>query len=80
MQYALQSVFGMRPIDYLRTLRLAAARQRLLHPTASTTVQDAAEDCGLFHLPRFARDYGRMYGELPSQTLARARAQSLRVA
>jgi AraC family ethanolamine operon transcriptional activator len=77
LQYALQSVFGMRPIEYLRTLRLSAARQLLLQPTTATTVQDAAEECGLFHLPRFARDYARMFSELPSQTLARSRVRAL---
>lgn len=74
LQYAFQSVFGMRPVEYLRTLRLSAVRQLLLHPTVSTTVGDAAAQYGLTHLPRFARDYCRMFCELPSQTLARASA------
>ena len=80
LQYACQSVFGIRPVEYLRTLRLSAVRQLLLHPGIFTTVQDAATECGFSHLPRFAREYSQTFSELPSQTLARSRAASSNLA
>jgi len=69
LQYAFESIFGVKPVAYLRTLRLAAARMALTANRRGTTVQDVAAAVGFAHLPRFAKDYARMYGERPSETL-----------
>jgi AraC-like DNA-binding protein len=55
-------------------LRLNAMRRELLGATEETLrVADLAQRHGIAHLGRFAGEYRRMFGELPSQTLRRAR-------
>lgn len=73
LQYAFQNVFGVNPVTYFRFLRLAAARRSLIDPHRTTTVQNVAAQFGFVHLPRFAQEYMQMFGELPSQSLARGR-------
>lgn len=73
LQYAFQSVFDINPVAYFRSLRLTAARRALLGPHRTMTVQDIAAQFGFGHLPRFAQEYTQMFGELPSQSLARGR-------
>ena len=73
LQYAFQSVFDVSPVAYFRSLRLTAARRALLGPHRTMTVQDVAAQFGFGHLPRFAQEYAQMFGELPSQSLARGR-------
>ncbi len=74
LQYAFSSVYGVNPLAYLRTLRLNAARRDLLHPKPATRVHDVAARLGFWHFPRFAQEYSKMFGELPSHTLAHGRA------
>lgn len=76
LQYAFQSVLGVNPVAYFRALRLTAVRRALLNPHRMTTVQDVAATFGFWHLPRLAQEYSKMFGELPSQTLARWRPSS----
>jgi AraC-like DNA-binding protein len=60
------------PMAQLKSLRLYAARQALVEGKI-TSVTDAAIGSGLPHLGKFAREYRRQFGELPSQTLRRRR-------
>lgn len=62
---------GCSPSGYLRELRLAQAREALLHAPAGARVTDIATQCGFTHLGRFATQYQRRYGEIPSATIAR---------
>jgi AraC-like DNA-binding protein len=39
------------------------------------SVSDAATAAGIAHLGRFATEYRRRFGELPSQTLVRGRSR-----
>jgi AraC family transcriptional regulator, ethanolamine operon transcriptional activator len=68
LQYAFESVYDVKPLTYLRLLRLDCARKLLLRD-AGITVQESAEAFGFHHLPRFAQYYVSMFGELPSKTL-----------
>jgi AraC-like DNA-binding protein len=61
------------PGEYLRNIRLRAARAELLAPTQSTTVTSAALGNGFFHLPRFSAYYRAAFNETPGQTLRRSR-------
>lgn len=61
------------PMDYLRDVRLERARRALLAGGDRGTVTMVAAECGLHHFGRFARDYRRRFGELPSETLTRGR-------
>lgn len=53
------------PMQYLRNLRLDAARQRLL---AGCSVGEAALDTGFSHQGRFAQYYRSRFGHSPSST------------
>ena len=53
------------PMQYLRNLRLDAARERLL---AGSSVSEAALDTGFSHQGRFAHYYRRRFGHSPSST------------
>jgi len=60
------------PTQYLRKVRLDAARAELLAPSASTTVTSVALGNGFFHLPRFSAYYRTAFDEPPGLTLRRS--------
>lgn len=65
---------GCTPSQYLRDMRLRAARDELLHPrSAEVTVTDAAAAWGFYNLGRFSSLYKSVYGESPSETLRQSR-------
>lgn len=58
------------PMRYVKQLRLEAVHRSLLAADASgTRVSDLAADYCFFQFGRFASDYKRVFGELPSETL-----------
>ena len=74
LQLAFQRAGQPSPRDVLAKIRLQVARDRLTRPGTGSSVTDIALDCGFVHLGRFSGQYRQAYGELPSETLARARA------
>jgi AraC family transcriptional regulator, ethanolamine operon transcriptional activator len=74
---AFRDHLGAPPKAYLKTLRLDAARRRLLEGRAGTRVTDVALDWGFVHFGWFSQDYRRQFGETPSQTLQRSRRSIL---
>ena len=68
---------GTTPLGWVRSARLARARQELLNATPQATVTHAALASGFSELGRFAAEYRRAFGEQPSQTLRRARRSIL---
>ncbi|WP_448632446.1 MULTISPECIES: helix-turn-helix domain-containing protein [Pseudomonas fluorescens group] len=69
LQNSFQAVTGMRPVEYLRNLRLNAVRRRLISTCATTlNVGDIAVAMGFFHLSHFAAHYRALFGESPSDT------------
>jgi AraC-like DNA-binding protein len=71
---ALQSGFrgltGKAPMGYLRDVRLRRAHDDLLDADPQrVTVSQVAHQWGFTHLGRFAADYERRYGTLPSASL-----------
>lgn len=62
---------GMTPMQYLRHLRLERVRRDLLRGTAVTNVTEVLSRWGIVQFGRFAGEYRRRYGELPSETLRR---------
>lgn len=65
LQTSFQRDRHVTPLQYLRNLRLDAARQRLL---AGSSVAEAALDTGFSHQGRFAQYYRRRFGHSPSST------------
>ncbi|QHF03789.1 helix-turn-helix domain-containing protein [Pseudomonas asturiensis] len=71
LQYCFQETLGINPVAYLRTQRLNAVRRELRESSRVEHVQVVAARWGFWHLSRFSRDYRRLFGETPSQTLQR---------
>src|SRR5215468_1200674 len=67
---------GTTPLGWVRRMRLARARQDLLHEGARATVTDVAFASGFSQLGRFAAQYRKAFGELPSATMQRAKSAS----
>jgi AraC family ethanolamine operon transcriptional activator len=72
IEYAFRDQFGLRPVQFLKLVRLNRARSVLACSADSTSVTDVAMDFGFWDLGHFARDYRELFGETPSQTLRRA--------
>jgi len=57
---------------YLKRVKLGRCREDLLAASPDTEfVGDIAAIWGFYHLSSFARDYRRVFGELPSESLKR---------
>lgn len=67
---------GTTPLGWVRRMRLARARQELLHAGPQATVTDIALASGFSQLGRFAAQYRKTFGELPSTTIQRKRSLS----
>ncbi len=65
--------FGETPVQYIRNLRLRKACQMLLQGDETTSVLATAYKCGFNSLGHFANVYEKLFGELPSETLRKAR-------
>jgi AraC-like DNA-binding protein len=62
---------GMSPFAYLRSVRLARARDDLVAAECRATVTEIAGRWGFANLGRFAIEYRRQFGESPSATRSR---------
>ncbi|HET7888092.1 MAG TPA: AraC family transcriptional regulator [Bradyrhizobium sp.] len=63
------------PAQFAKHVRLRRAAEFLRQPDLRTTVTGVAFRCGFQNLGRFSSDYAQLMGELPSETLSRARAR-----
>lgn len=71
LQYSFMERFGVGPTAYLRQTRLRRIRDALHAAQPGTcTVGDVAARWGFYNGSSFARAYHKLFGELPSQTLA----------
>ena len=68
---------AMSPLQYLKIKRLNDVRRELVNaPGVGTTIGDVAARHGIWHLSRLSKEYGQLFGELPSATLRRNRSSS----
>jgi AraC family transcriptional regulator, ethanolamine operon transcriptional activator len=75
LQYCFLDVIELTPVAYLRLARLHRVRAALRDPDAAMLkVGDVAARWGFWHLGKFAGDYQRLFGELPSETLRQRRS------
>jgi AraC-like DNA-binding protein len=73
LQKAFLATFGLSPHRYLKLRRMAVVRATLLSGSDRWhSVKAAALSNGFWHLGQFAHDYRILFGESPSETLARA--------
>ncbi|WP_022724340.1 helix-turn-helix transcriptional regulator, partial [Rhodopseudomonas sp. B29] len=70
---AFQRHRGYSPMAFAKAVRLDKARAMLLDGEPGRSVTSVAFACGFSNLGHFAHDYRRKHGELPSETLAKAR-------
>ena len=66
LNYAFQDGLGVSPYQYILANKLHAVRRRLLSTDLSVTEASVAH--GFHNLSRFAHQYRRLFGELPSDT------------
>ncbi|WP_233622458.1 helix-turn-helix domain-containing protein [Burkholderia multivorans] len=78
LNYCFQDVLGTTPLAYMRAIRLNGARREMLACARDDSVSEIAGKWGFWHFGRFATDYKRHFGELPSQTLQRGREKRMR--
>jgi AraC family ethanolamine operon transcriptional activator len=78
LEYVFQSVIGMGPGNYARTLQLNHVRRDLMSPASGDLpIGVIAARRGIWHWSRFSQHYRLLYGELPSQTrLRRGRSRA----
>lgn len=71
LQYGFVDRFGVGPMTYLRQARLRQVHDALRKASpGSCKIGDMAARWGFFHGSAFANAYRKMFGELPSETLA----------
>ena len=64
---------GYSPMAFVKQVRMRHARKMLTQPLPGTSVTDVAFACGFSNLGHFAKDYCKLFGERPSETLNAAR-------
>ena len=72
LQVGFRQFTDTSPLEYLRTLRLNAARHEIMSGAAGT-VAEIASRWGFTHMGRFSGLYRQAYGELPFDSLQRSR-------
>jgi len=73
LQAAVQVVHGMSLHQHLRLKKLWWVRSQLLTGNTHLTVKAAALANGFWHMGEFSQLYKATFGEIPSETLLRAR-------
>jgi AraC family ethanolamine operon transcriptional activator len=74
LDYAFREEFGVTPKAYLKSIRLNGVRRELRRAAQPVVISDVANRWGFWHMGQFAADYRKLFGELPSETLARVNA------
>ena len=73
LQAGFTHTVGQPPMRYLRQVRLERVHDELIHAApGATTISQTATRWGFTHLGRFASEYRRTFGELPSAFLTRS--------
>jgi AraC-like DNA-binding protein len=75
LERGFRETYGMTPKAMMTAMRLSGARRQLLHPSPATTVTAVALRWGFSEFGRFSGQYCHRYGEVPSETLRRARRE-----
>jgi AraC family ethanolamine operon transcriptional activator len=74
LRTAFNEYYGVGPVRYLQTRQLHRVYRELrARDPASKSVSDVLVDQGVWEFGRFASRYRLLFGELPSETLRRAR-------
>ncbi|UVD60848.1 AraC family transcriptional regulator (plasmid) [Rhizobium sp. Pop5] len=71
LQQGFRQFKNTTPMSYLNDIRMLAVHRELCEADANQAVADIALRWGFTHLGRFAGEYRKRFGQLPSQTLKR---------
>jgi AraC family ethanolamine operon transcriptional activator len=71
LQRMFRAEYGLCPQEWMRVERLNRVREELMRPSDCGSVTETATRWGFFHLGRFSQYYRNLFGEKPSDTLAR---------
>lgn len=72
LQRHFADAYGMTPLQWARCVALHRVRQHLRASNpGEAVIEGVARDCGFRHMGRFAGYYRELFGEFPSETLAR---------
>ncbi|MFL6604945.1 MAG: helix-turn-helix domain-containing protein [Steroidobacteraceae bacterium] len=75
LEYGFREIVGLRPMAYIKMLRLCEVHRRLLTEAyMDRNISQLALDSGFSHLGQFATDYKRHFRESPSTTRNRTRS------
>jgi AraC family transcriptional regulator, ethanolamine operon transcriptional activator len=69
--YAFNDLLDLSPHEYIKTVRLQAARRMIVDNCDQRCVQRVARELGFVHEGQFAIDYASAFGEAPSKTQQR---------
>jgi transcriptional regulator GlxA family with amidase domain len=79
LEYGFRDFYELGPMAYVRNLRLCRVRHDLQVPESEAdSVSRAARRWSFTHMGQFSHDYRVLFGEMPSQTLARRRGEPTR--
>jgi transcriptional regulator GlxA family with amidase domain len=74
LQLAFKKYRNYTPMQFLRKNKLRMANKLILkNGDSNITVKEAAISAGIFDLNRFGKYYAKEFGELPSETIKRAK-------
>ncbi len=68
LERAFREEYGVSPKRYLLLNRLSGVRRSLLEEPPERSITDIAGEWSFSHMGKFAADYRRAFGELPSET------------
>jgi len=76
LEYGFHDFYELGPMAYVRNLRLCRVRHDLQVPgSEDDSVSSAARRWSFTHMGQFSHDYRVLFGEMPSETLARKRRE-----
>ena len=76
LEYGFHDFYELGPMAYVRNLRLCRVRHDLQAPEGGDdSVSSAARRWSFTHMGQFSHDYRVLFGEMPSETLARRRRE-----
>ena len=80
LEYAFRKCYEVGPVAYLRSVRLCRVRRDLRNSRrVAASVAKTARRWRFTHMGQFGRDYRLLFGESPSNTLARSRGRAAQV-
>ena len=72
LEYVFKEKTGLSPKQFIRTFRLNRVKRELIRSHyPGHNVTDIAMGWNFWHMGQFAKDYNKLFGELPSKTLGR---------